>query len=399
MQPNFKLSMKYLFLISTILFSLSLSAQEDGIKFENSTFKEILAKAKKEKKLIFLDAMASWCGPCKMMDRNVFVKKSVGDYYNSTFVNARFDMEKGEGIEIAQKYMVRSYPTYLFLDGDGQLISKNMGYMEEKSFLEVGKEAQTNKDVGAGLKAKFEAGEKDPEFLIKIIQTYSDTDYELAKRASERYFKNKKTAAYTKEEVGYLIYFIKDTSDTNYKNFVNDKAEIIKILPETNYAEFNNQILMSKIMADAIDDKSKSINEKEFLAQAIPVLGEEEANKSLLQLQLNYYEIVDNFPKYEKAALEFYKNAEKFTGTDLLKSAWIFSEKATKKESLKTATMWAEKSVMQGENAENTYILALLYKKSGKIDEAKMYAKYSASIAKANGKDATMAENLISEIK
>lgn len=59
--------------------------------------------------------MASWCGPCKMMDRNVFVKKSVGDYYNSTFVNARFDMEKGEGIEIAQKYMVRSYPTYLFL--------------------------------------------------------------------------------------------------------------------------------------------------------------------------------------------------------------------------------------------------------------------------------------------
>ena len=61
--------------------------------------------------------------------------------------------------------------------------------------------------------------------------------------------------------------------------------------------------------------------------------------------------------------------------------------------------MWAEKSVMQGENAENTYILALLYKKSGKIDEAKMYAKYSASIAKANGKDATMAENLISEIK
>jgi hypothetical protein len=36
-----------------------------------------------------------------MMERNVFTQKSVGDYFNANFVNARFDMEKGEGRDIA----------------------------------------------------------------------------------------------------------------------------------------------------------------------------------------------------------------------------------------------------------------------------------------------------------
>ena len=390
--------MKNIILAFSLLFSLSVFAQ-DGIHFEQSSFKEILAKAKKEKKLVFLDAMASWCGPCKMMDKNVFSQKSVGDYYNATFINAKIDMEKGEGLEIARKYEVRSYPTYLFIDGDGQLITRNLGYMPENTFLEVGQEAQANIGVGETMKAKFEKGEKDPEFLVKIIQTYANSDFDLAKRASERYFKNKKTKEYTKEEVGYLIYFIKDVKDENYKYFVTDKAEIIKLVPEQSYTDFGNQIKMSKIMEDAIDEKSKSIKEAQFLAQATPLIGAEAASKSLDQLKINYYEISDNFPLYEKTALKYYQNPETFPATEMLKAAWIFSEKATNKESLKTAATWAEKIVMQGETAENTYILAMLYFKSGKKDEAKIYANYSAQLAKTSGKDASMAEKLLTQIK
>ena len=389
--------MKNIILAFSFLISISGFAQ-DGIKFEQSNFKEILAKAKKEKKLIFLDAMASWCGPCKMMDKNVFSLKTVGDYYNSTFINAKIDMEKGEGLEIAKNYLVRSYPTYLFIDGDGQLITRNLGYMPENSFLEIGQEAQANIGIGETIKARFEKGEKDPEFLAKIIQTYANSDYDLAKRASERYFKFKKAKEYTKDEIGYLIYFIKDVKDANYKNFVSDKAEIIKIVPEETYKDFGNQIMMSKIMEEAIDEKSKRIKEEQFLAQATPLIGAEAAMKSLDQLKINYYELSDNFPLYEKTALKYYQNPDTFPATELLKAAWIFSEKATNKESLKIATTWAEKIVMQGETAENTYILAMLYYKSGKKNEAKIYAKYSAQLAKNSGKDASMAEKLLTQI-
>lgn len=390
--------MKNIILAFSIFFSLSVFAQ-DGIRFEDSTFKDILAKAKKEKKLVFVDAMASWCGPCKMMDKNVFSQKSVGDYYNTTFVNAKLDMEKGEGIEFAKKYGVRSYPSYLFIDGDGQLITRNLGYMEESVFLQVGEEAQANIGAGDSMKAKFEKGEKDPVFLAKIIQLYANTDYEFAKRASERYFKNKKTKEYTKDEIGYLLYFVKDVKDANYANFVAEKAEIIKVVPEQTYNDFGNQILMSKIMADAIDENSKTIKEKKFLAQATPLVGEEAAAKSLQQLKINYYELSDNFPLYEETALKYYKDISTFPATEVLKAAWIFSEKATKKESLNAAISWTQQIVMQGETAENTYILAMLYFKAGKKEEAKMYAKYSAHLANTTGKDAALAEKLLAEIK
>lgn len=390
--------MKNIFLTFSLLFSLSVFAQ-NGIQFETSSFNEILAKAKKEKKLIFVDAMASWCGPCKMMDKNVFSTKSVGDYYNATFINAKLDMEKGEGIEFAKKYVVRSYPSYLFLDGDGQLITRNLGYLPENNFLEVGREAQANIGIGDSMKAKFEKGEKDPDFLVKIIQMYANSDYDLAKRASERYFNIKKNEVYTKDEVGYLIYFIKDVNDANYKYFLSDKEEIIKLVPEKTYNDFGNQIKMGKIMADAIDEKSKLIKEQQFLAQAVPLIGKEEAIKSLDQLKLNYYELSDNFPLYEKTALKYYENSDTFPTTEILKAAWIFSEKATNPNSLKTAIIWAEKVVMQNENAENTYILAKLYLKSGKKDEAKIYAKHSAQLAKASEKDSSAAEKLLQSIQ
>jgi thiol:disulfide interchange protein len=66
-------------LISTTLFS------QDGIKFGKQSFAKTLEQAKKENKLIFLDAFASWCGPCKLLDKNVFPKKEVGDYFKFCF--------------------------------------------------------------------------------------------------------------------------------------------------------------------------------------------------------------------------------------------------------------------------------------------------------------------------
>ena len=37
------------------------------------------------------------------MATQVFPQEKVGNYFNKTFVNAKFDAEKGEGIDVAKK--------------------------------------------------------------------------------------------------------------------------------------------------------------------------------------------------------------------------------------------------------------------------------------------------------
>ncbi|GAA5085474.1 hypothetical protein GCM10023210_06330 [Chryseobacterium ginsengisoli] len=382
------------------LFSAITAFAQEAVKFQDLPFKELVAKAKKENKLLFIDAYTSWCGPCKMMEKNTFTQKAVGDYYNANFVNARFDMEKGEGREIATKFGVRSYPTYLFLNGDGELVSQNFGYMEGSLFVSMAQDINSPNNKKGSLKERFAKGEKDPEFLINIMKLNSSSDFDFAKQASERYFENKKkTEEFTKDDVGLLLFFLKSTEDKNYKTFTERKAEIIKFLPEETYKEFDNQIKLGKIVEQSIDQQNKRINDDYFMKTAEPLVGKHDAEVKLNQTKLSYYEQNANFPEYEKAALAYYKNSEAFEPNELLKAAWVFSEHIKTVSSLKKAAEWAEKSVMRGETSENTYILAKLYYLTGNKDMAKTYAEMSKNMAAQSQKDSTLADELLKQIK
>lgn len=120
----------------------ALLAQHGGMAFsESASWKEILAEAKASNRVIFMDAYTTWCGPCKMMAKNVFTDETVGDFYNANFVNVKMDMEAGEGVALASEYSVRAYPTLLFIDGDGAIVHRAVGYHEAAAFVELGKKS------------------------------------------------------------------------------------------------------------------------------------------------------------------------------------------------------------------------------------------------------------------
>ena len=94
-----------------------------------------------------MDVYASWCGPCKRMAAEVFTQKKVGDYFNATFVNAKFDAEVGEGRTIAARYGVNAYPTFLLLNGDGKLVGKMVGGSPADEFIRQVKELKAKADA------------------------------------------------------------------------------------------------------------------------------------------------------------------------------------------------------------------------------------------------------------
>lgn len=111
----------------------------EGMVFTEGTFAEVCAKAKKEKKNIFFDAYASWCGPCKLLKRDVFTTKTAGDFFNKKFINVAMDMEKGEGAALAPAFQITAYPTLLILNPKGEIIGRTMGYQSAEKLIEFAK--------------------------------------------------------------------------------------------------------------------------------------------------------------------------------------------------------------------------------------------------------------------
>ncbi|WP_027380588.1 thioredoxin family protein [Chryseobacterium daeguense] len=386
--------MKKILIFSTLFLGALAFAQ--GIKFEDSNFATILAKAKKENKLVFIDAYASWCGPCKLMVKNIFPLKSVGDYYNANFVNAKIDMEKGEGVDLAKKYNVKAFPTYLFVDGNGEVVHRTLGYVEENDFIQFAKDAgDPNKRLTA-LKQKFENGEKDPAFLKNLAELTMYNDAEFSGRVMERYFSEKKE--FDRDDIQMLLSGTQTTDSPLYKIFQSKKAEITKIVPAQRYDAFDKNIKINSIFKKSYNADTKIWNDSYFMTEAQKFLTKDEAEKILKRAKAGRALKEKDIPTYEKLTLELYKDTTALSSEELNSIAWNFFENVNTKSSLEKAIAWAQESVKKSENYANTDTLANLYNKVGDKKSAKIWAEKSIELAKKSGEDSTDTEKLLKSI-
>ncbi|MGM0636204.1 MAG: thioredoxin family protein [Bacteroidota bacterium] len=139
--------MKTISCIISILFASLSFAQE----IEWMTMNEALEAQEKTPKKIFLDVYTDWCGPCKTMDKKTFSNPDVATYINKNFYPVKFNAEgtetvfyndfeytnpnhnpdkKGRNAQhlFAGALKVRAYPTIVFFDENGKVISPVPGY-------------------------------------------------------------------------------------------------------------------------------------------------------------------------------------------------------------------------------------------------------------------------------
>ncbi|MEO3402668.1 thioredoxin family protein [Mucilaginibacter sp. CAU 1740] len=119
----------------------TLSKSSTQINFIENSWTEALKQAAKQKKYIFVDAYASWCGPCKMLKATTFKNNRVADFYNDNFVNVAIDMEKGQGPTLAAEWGLQAYPTMIIFDSKGKPISGTVGYIKPNDLIKFGQQA------------------------------------------------------------------------------------------------------------------------------------------------------------------------------------------------------------------------------------------------------------------
>lgn len=155
---------------------LGVEAQNRSINFEQTKeWRQIIKKAKKEKKLIFVDCYTSWCGPCKMLAKDVFTQDAVADYFNQTFVNAKFDMEKdADGVILKNQFAIKAFPTLVFVDPLTQnVVHRMVGAGKAEWLLSSAKDANDPQNNLSGLKKRYDSGEKGVAFLGKYLNALS----------------------------------------------------------------------------------------------------------------------------------------------------------------------------------------------------------------------------------
>ncbi len=126
--------MKKLFLC--LLFAAgAITASQAQVAFETKSTDAVREMAVAQKKLVFIDLYATWCGPCKAMERDVFSDKSVGEFINKRFIAAKYDIDQTTGRQLLQKYGNGSVPTYLIFDTEGNLLGRIVGGSKAETFI------------------------------------------------------------------------------------------------------------------------------------------------------------------------------------------------------------------------------------------------------------------------
>jgi len=153
-----------------------------GIIFEKDfSWQQIKTKAKAENKYLFLDVMATWCGPCKLMEREVYSDAGVGEFFNEKFLSVKVQTDQTSGDEevikkwyaaakeISQAYAIKTLPSMVFLTPEGTLAHQVSGFMGPEALISEAKKALDPAGQYGVLLTQFFKGKRDTGFVSKLV--------------------------------------------------------------------------------------------------------------------------------------------------------------------------------------------------------------------------------------
>ncbi|MCB0704820.1 MAG: thioredoxin family protein [Saprospiraceae bacterium] len=385
--------MKKLVFVALAFVSIN-SMQAQGIGFiEDQSWESILENARETNRIIFVDAYASWCGPCKAMSKEVFILPTVGAFFNEHFINVKLNVEKGDGPNVASHYGVQVIPTYLFVNGDGDLIHSGLGYLYEEDLLELGAVAlDPSRNIG-GLRTRYQAGEDDPDFLRTFATMLADASDPQADEVVQAYLRTQEDLS-TETNMEFILLSLASSSSPYYDYVLQNLGVFAEVYGEETVVD----VLQSAIYNDLYggDPQPEMLQKADALfRRTMP----EDAAVMANVVRIIYYQNTENWNAYSDQAIKYFTdNADEIGWGEYNEHAWYFYEHVSDPAKMNIALEWARKSVEMNENYYNLDTLAHLYAKLGKKKEAKTAAKGAIEIAKVTGDDYSSTQELLDSL-
>lgn len=369
----------------SLIFSISASAQVD---FISNDWNLVLANAKAQNRYIFLDAYTDWCSWCKVMDKKTFSSELVGEKLNTNWVPAKMDMEKGFGVNLAMKYGVSSFPTFLIFNSNGQLLTRLMGYQEIEPFMKNIEEAYQIQNPLKGYNTKMDI--VYPKFYIAAFDGKKETPNPKSAEVCA-YLDGQKDLFY---EVNWNIMKRFPLND-KYNTFLLDNLDNYRQLYGDEVNDAIDKVLSSKLQK-AINDKNDT--EIDNVINLVYKYHPEDADAMADQFRSSYYLNTGNCPKYVEITNTIIEKNPNITAGELNQYGWSVYENCEGNNEVNIALTWMERAVaMDPDYAVLDTYAALLYKNKD-YKEAKVYAEKAIAAGKESGEDTKETQELLSKI-
>lgn len=366
----------------------------EGVNFTTvTTWDAALELSRTSGKPLFLDAYTDWCGWCKEMDKQTFSDARVAEVMNASFACVKMEMETGGGIDVAMKYRISGFPTFMVFNLNGIPTYMHSGFQPADAWLVT---LSNMKDPAKAILAPGVTNKFDlpwPPWLRTAHlkgKARVSPDLDVVKDWFDSY-PNKF------DEVAWSVAIRFDIGDKGEK-FILDNNSEYKKLYGGEYSRFQSR-LVERYFRKAVAAKDESLLSKavSFVQTSSP----EEATYTGIRLEFQYAKATTNWKGagsalLRMAQLEFAKDY----ADDINEQGWGLYEKCEDPAALTLAAR-ATGLITSGENADWAHIdthAALLFK-SGQIKPALAAAERAVRIGKEQGADVSETETLLAKIK
>jgi len=389
-------------------------AQEKGIRFEQGqSWTQIKAKAKTENKFIFMDVFATWCGPCKQMDKEVYPSEKLGTFINEKFISVKVQTDQTkednertkdwymDAKHIVSNYKIEGYPTLLFFSPDGKLVNRSFGFKDADGLIKLAGESIDIKKPYYAKLEQFKQGKLSaPELkeFVKLAKSFDEM--ETAQKVADRYindylFKLNENELFSEENLLFMGSNLGSEKSKAFKLFTDQKDKVNAVL---GFYEAQNAIMMFIEKNYLPNDKTwKEVRpdwdaiEKTVVAK-FGVVGKER----VYEQRMVYYQQTEDWKNYGIWYHKYFKNYLKTIRLDPNNLSWTLFEHISDQKVLTfacdTVMTYAFEKWTQYQNDFAVYdtIANLLYK-IGKKDQA---IEWEEKAAKLSNNDKVIVETL-----